>query len=136
MGLENFNIAPDNKGGRKPGSGEEQPEPDVIQSAYTMEKDTEQWWQEVADTHVSGDHPTRAEMVRICQDLHILPRTAKQMFTIHGIFDYEEFVEDETGNTKDKGSILGRLSSGGSSADEDEGSKPSSGLQSLIDGSS
>lgn len=133
MGLENFNIAADNKGGRKPGSGEEKPDPTIIETAYTRKKDSEDWWQQVWDDYVSYDEPTRGEMMRICNDLHVLPRTVKQKFTEYGLFEYEEFMRENTGKTKDKNSILGRLSGGDSSDEESDTNKDSSPLLSLTD---
>lgn len=91
MGLESFRVAPDNKGGRPEKEEEEEQYVRRLEDAHTMDDDTEEYWQDLFDRHVSGDEPTPSEVMGMCNETVLLDRTVKQKLTRFGVYEYDEF---------------------------------------------
>lgn len=98
MGLEAFDIAEDNKGGRKP--KEEDEEEDyggrkLHGNAYYEGEgiEPEEYWEDIYQRHVSDDKPTKDEIQSIAHESILLPRTVKEKLTEFELYEYEEFVE-------------------------------------------
>lgn len=124
MGLEKFKVAPDNKGGRKSGSTVENPEIQTIESAYTLEKDSEEWWEELYMKITGLGEPTRDDIKEMAERTHLLSRTVKQKLTEHGVYEYDEYV-----NEKEK--LLGKFTTSSSTDEDNEGDKSESPLAKL-----
>lgn len=95
MGLDNFNVAPNNMGGRSKGSEDEE---DVrrVNTAHTFQKDSEEFWEEQYATVVGMRDPEDRHIRELADKLHLLPRTIKSKLTEYGVYEYEEYVEQET----------------------------------------
>lgn len=96
MGLDQFNVAPDNNGGRPEGSKEDR-------GYSTRETDHgdpmtmdhgEDYLNDIMDRFVEGDKPTDEEMKKITDYTHLLPRSVKVELDKHGIVDYPEIRWD------------------------------------------
>lgn len=94
MGLDNFDIAPDNRGGRKQGEGEEE-YGRRIQEAFTVDDDTEGFWSEQYGTVVGLGEPDDSHITELAGKLHLLPRTVKQKLTEHEVYEFDGFVAQE-----------------------------------------
>lgn len=100
MGLDNFDIAPDNKGGRKKKEESEESdykgeywEGDAFHTEHRLPP--EDYWRTMFDRHVEGDEPTGSELKEICKDTCLLPRTVKSKLVKYNICEFPEFVEEE-----------------------------------------
>lgn len=125
MGLDSFNIAPDNTGGRPKGNDDsDSSEPQRHETAHTLDKEGKEYWEEVWSIFVSGDEPEDGDMRRICQYTQLLPHTVKQRLTEHDLY---EFTQEERRERDEPDMNIEQSSN--SSDDESR----SSGLSSLID---
>lgn len=89
MGLDSFDIAPDNTGGRPSGSNDSDgSNPERSETAHTLHKEGEEYWQEAWDIFVAGDEPEQHEMRQLCQYSKLLPHAVKQRLTEHGICEF------------------------------------------------
>lgn len=115
MGLENFNIAPDNKGGRKPKEErDENPYRNVEGEPYTMEHGKD-YWKRVWHRFVEGTEADDDEMAMMAHFTHCLPNTVKQNLHEHDIAEYPDSIADLPGKKS-------RFSTGGSGSTVDEDS--------------
>lgn len=99
MGLEKYNIAPDDKGGR-PEKEEEEGDlarDAVGEKALTIDNDDESYWQEMYDEY--------GNITLICHHASVLPRTAKRKMSEHGIGDWDFEPKPDPSPSKSKSSI-------------------------------
>lgn len=115
MGLESFNVAPDNKGGRPSKEEEEESNTRRVDSAHTMDDDTEEYWSEMFNKHVAGSEPSAEELMKIASDTHLLSRTVKMKLTEFGVYEYDQFVGMDPTDGKVDDSPFGGSSSGSGS---------------------
>lgn len=103
MGLDSFNVAEDNKGGRKPTQESEDFERTRIEDAHTLHKCSEEYWEEQLEKHSGGDKPSPEEMRAICEAAHVSDRTVKSKLDEYGIYDYDVSpdVTEESGGSSD-----------------------------------
>lgn len=87
MGLEAFDIAPNNNGGRKKKTEEKRTV--NYEDAFVLEDDSEEFWRQLLNKHSITGKPEGEEMVELCVELHILPRTIESKLHKHEIFEYE-----------------------------------------------
>jgi len=126
MGLNSFNVAPDNQGGRPEGSKEDRGyssrESDTGH-AMTIEHG-EEYLKGLLEKFVEGDRPTSEEMGKMSHYSHLLPRSLKVEFHQHGILDYPDalWTKPDTTTSPD---------TSGSDDDENKG-----GIFSIVDESS
>lgn len=138
MGLDAFNVAPDNKGGRKKkeetddqGFSEER-DPGYEHDALTIEKDTEEYWQDLFDRFVTGEEPNNEELVQLVAWTQTNPRTVKTKMYEYDIWTAED-IDDIMWEPPTKAeAILGKLGSGSSGSSDDDDNEPSSGLSSFM----
>jgi hypothetical protein len=97
MGLEAFNIKPDNNGGRSK-KEEMLSRERANKLALTKEKDTKKFWEKLVDKHANGEKPEGQRMAAICGEVQTLPITVRRKLHEHGIFEYEEIEEIDWGN--------------------------------------
>lgn len=90
MGLENFDIAPDNRGGRK--DDEEDEYGRKVSGAFTGDDDTEDFWKKQYGTVIGLGDPNESHIMELADNLHLLTRTVKQKLTEHEVHEFEEFV--------------------------------------------
>lgn len=88
MGLENFNVAPDNKGGR-PSKEETEKETEKSEDGafYVGHKlSPEEYWNQLYDDYVEGEEPDSEEITEMAREAVVLPRTVKSQLAEHGIY--------------------------------------------------
>jgi len=92
MGLDSFNVAEDNKGGRPEGSTEKRNfAPQVAEYGEPMTIDHgEEYLQKLMDKFVEGDKPTDEEMGKMCDYAHLLPRSMRSELKKHDVVDYPD----------------------------------------------
>lgn len=97
MGLDAFNIAPDNKGGRKKKEEKDRiPQPSArVENALILERDNEDYWRELVVKHSDGNKPEGQSMAAICNEAQVMPRTVRWKLHEHGIFEYEHVQEEK-----------------------------------------
>lgn len=135
MGLDEFNIAPDNTGGRPEKDEQEEeevadrPGPGYEVDPLTRENDSEEFFQDLWDEFVSGDEPTSEEIGNMAARASILTITLKLKMAEYGIWEADDLNEIRWGGSKKRSSSSssGELFSEGSDSDEE-----SSGLASLV----
>lgn len=159
MGLEEFDIAPDNKGGRPPKSSSSNDEGDdsthgVNRShgePYTPARDGDtEWWEEQVDevtstsfldddeSGFSDDYTERKkEIMQLSDRLHINTIDLREKLAAEGIYetDWEEYVEREfDGDPSARIPGVSKSSSSSSSSPSfgSGSSEASDGLQSLV----
>lgn len=121
MGLEKFNIAEDNKGGRKPKNKREDPKRSAEGEPYVGDHG-EDFWRKIWHKFVEGTEATDSEMADMAEYTHSLPQTVKQNLHQYDIADYPEVIADLPGKSR-----TFSTTSTSSSGDEEE-----SGLASVI----
>lgn len=93
MGIEDFKVAPDNKGGR-PSKEEQEEEHTGLQHVgdpFYHAKDSEEYWQEIWDSNVDGEEPTSREIASICDYTHLFPWDVKVYVEKWGIYEFDWF---------------------------------------------
>lgn len=123
MGLEEFNVAPDNKGGRPEKTEEEQNGREAI--GLTMEKyNSQEYWKSLLQQSWNGSEITVEAMSEMTEETVLLPHTVISKLMEHEIVD-----QSELGEYLD---MYRRKQSTGSSTSSTERSD-SGGLSSIID---
>jgi hypothetical protein len=95
MGLEAFDVAPDNKGGRKESRSADNRQSKSFDRALTLSKDSESYWRQLLNEHSIAGKPEGADMAILCNETQLLPRTVRSKLHEHGIFEYEEIKKQE-----------------------------------------
>lgn len=143
MGLEDFNIAPDNKGGRKKKEEKQDNSPRtrmVDGEAFTMEDDTKEWWQEQLRAEVveqSGDN-IEEKIPTLAGYVFMNPVSVRIKLEEHEIHetDWDQYVEDHPVYEEDQRILdhLGEVDNSSSSSTDFLSSEESedSGLASLV----
>lgn len=90
MGLQDFNVAPDNKGGRKKKEkSDEDNGRDTHGNPADLSWDREQWLS-VYNKYCPGGHMTPEAMGEICHHTHYLESSVKFFLTDYEIHEFEE----------------------------------------------
>lgn len=102
MGLEAFDIAPDNKGGRKEKDDEEEEQYGRrVEGTFNPEVDTEEWWRErieevCGELNEDDDFETNADKIGdLASATAEFPVDVRKRLHKHGIFetDWEEVLD-------------------------------------------
>lgn len=113
MGLQNFNITPEDKGGRPSKSERGKRTARNPGEAYCAHKHGEDYWKRVYMKFVDGGEVGNEEMKDICEYAQTLPHTAKRQLQDHGIHDFG--LEEWTGSKASSTSSTTKSSSSSSS---------------------
>jgi hypothetical protein len=133
MGLEEFDIAPDNKGGRKKKSEQEdevQREPIGLSSG---EYNSEEYWKSLLEEYWNGEKLTFDAMQSMCHDTHMLPTTICDKFIEFDLLsrrELGEYEDDYTHTPTGTQSVFSSFGAGDDSDDEDY--DDSGGLSNII----
>lgn len=112
MGLDKFNIAPDNKGGRKPKEKRDEEEFRGVEGEPYIKDHGEDYWRKVWHKFVEGTEAGDQEMAKMARYTSCLPITVKQNLHEYDIAEYPDAMPDLSGG--------GRFSSS-SALDDDSG---------------
>lgn len=93
MGLDHYDIAPDDRGGRPEEEEEDYSRTPMGEEPLTTENDTESFWEKILDRFVTGDKPDDDELAQISHYCSILPRTARNKLEEHGFCEFGETKE-------------------------------------------
>lgn len=122
MGLEKYNVAPDDKGGRPEKEEEDYKRRGRADDPLTQDKDNKEFLQSKWDDIVSGDEATSSEIQTLCSMLAILPRTLKEKVKEYGIGEFDGDEETEYSDMPEE-----------TSATFGDGEDSSSGFASIIE---
>lgn len=91
MGIEDFKVVQDNRGGRPTKEEQEDSHRGISQvgDPFYPEKDTKQYWQNLIDRFVAGTTPDADEVASICDHTHLFPWDVKMYLEKHGICSFE-----------------------------------------------
>ena len=145
MGLGNFNVAPDNKGGRKKGSrngasdaskdrdgfGTRPVNLEYETDAITQKKDTEDYWDTVFQKFCPLGDPTNEQIEKMAQYTQMRPDALRLKLAEWGVWEPDNLEELQFDPDPSVSSLLSGSSS--SSSSETSTEESSSGLSSLID---
>lgn len=98
MGIEDFRVAPDNKGGRPTKEEQEEEEHSGLRSVgdpFYPAKDTEEYWREIWDRYVDGEDPSSQDIASICDYTHLFPWDVKVYIEKWGIYEFDWFQMPE-----------------------------------------
>lgn len=113
MGLQNFNITPDDKGGRPSKSENSKRKARNPGEAYCAHKHGEDYWKRVYLKFVDGKEVSDEEMATMCEYTQSLPHIIKKQLQDHGIHDFG--LEEWTGSKASSTSTSSSTSSSSSS---------------------
>lgn len=112
MGIDSFNIAPDNKGGRP--SKEEQEEEETVERysgrVYVASEADENWWKETInelfggiDLHTLDKEELRDKITELSDFTHTNPVEIRKELEEHKLIgdEWEEYVEQSPDHTLD-----------------------------------
>lgn len=125
MGLEHFKGLGSSNRGRPKKDEDDDREPHA-EDPFTMDKDTEEYWQGVWDEYVEGDEPTGEEIMLMCKHTALLPRNVRRKLQEHGIHDFglgpaiTNVPNDITEDGESKEPASGSFSFSGDDEEEDK----------------
>lgn len=92
MGLDEFNIAPDNKGGR-PEKTEDNEEPQDYFGPSHDEYSSEEYWESLLEDNWNGSEITFDAMKAMCAESHMLPQSVVSKLVDNDIVDTDQLGE-------------------------------------------
>lgn len=146
MGIQDFNVAPDNKGGRPPKSEQEKEEEKGIVKGrpYVDSEADEEWWEEVLD-HVVGEGSVPGDSIEskskhitdISDYTHLQPPEVWKQLEEHEMVDvdWDEYKEvyGTSGTDSRIPGVGSEPGSGSFSSGSSESETTATGLKSIID---
>lgn len=93
MGLEQFNVSEDNKGGRKPTQESEQFERVKLEEAHTLEKCSEDYWNRLIKQECGVGKPEGDDITTLSSVTHLRPDTVKEKIHEYELYEYPEVEE-------------------------------------------
>lgn len=92
MGLDEFNIAPDNKGGR-PEKTEEESDTKNGYGISIEDYNSEEYWESLLEDNWDGSEITFDAMKGMCAQTHMLPQSIVSKLMEHDVVDGDELGE-------------------------------------------
>ena len=93
MGLDQFNISEDNKGGRKPSQESEEFETVTVEDAHTLVKCSEDYWNKLIKRECGVGKPEGEDITALCRATHLRPMSVKEKLQEYELYDYPEVDE-------------------------------------------
>lgn len=93
MGLDQFNVAEDNKGGRKPTQESEEFERVKLDEAHTLVKCSEDYWNRLIKQECGVGKPEGEDITRLCRVTHLRPESVKEKIHDYELYEYPEVEE-------------------------------------------